>query len=168
MEVPLPEQPPARPPHAQASTSSDEEGNSPRSDTTHGTGFGGGQPETVRVGAVMHHGSEGAAPPARRPTSLMPAKTIGGADQGWWLLRWVSCCQGRGRHADPGQLSWLGLQRLKIAEMAYEMEHDRDYALFVAYKLDRFMLWVTAIGYTLAIILIFALGAQDNEDLTFG
>ncbi len=133
---------------------------------------------TVRVGGIAHHSDEEGG--GGRPHSLQPSQSLG-QTQGWWLLRWASCCHpGRRRRrgsggggdaaddadADAG-LSWLALQRLKMAEMAAEMERDRDYALYVAQRLDRFLLYFFAAGYTLTIILIFALAANNNTDLSF-
>lgn len=62
----------------------------------------------------------------------------------------------------PPQLAKSG------APVLAEMERDKDYALYIAQRVDKFMLYFTLAGYTLAIVLIFAIGAnKQTTTLTF-
>ncbi|GAB4813010.1 hypothetical protein N2152v2_000056, partial [Parachlorella kessleri] len=62
---------------------------------------------------------------------------------------------------------WLTTQQLKLKEMMREAEQNKEYAEHLARSLDRVVFWVVLLGYNVAIVIIFAIGAQDQPSYAF-
>lgn len=58
--------------------------------------------------------------------------------------------------------NWFKLALLKMKLMKEEMGGSQDYAMWVALRLDRYIFWTTTAGFIIAVILIFAIQAQDQ------
>lgn len=118
---------------------------------------------SVRLGAVQHclsmpDDESGASLPSRRHSRNYR--------EGWWLFRWASCCMEVGT-GNRRTMTWFQCQRLRLAEMAVEMEKNPDFAMFLAFRVDRFLFWFIMIGYNCSIIIIFASQASKDPVLSF-
>ncbi|GAB4813008.1 hypothetical protein N2152v2_000054 [Parachlorella kessleri] len=94
----------------------------------------------------------------------------GGNRRGWWAAGgWrPACCAWQWwREALLWPWRWLVVQQLRFKEMLQEAQQNKEYAEHLARSLDRVVFWVVLAGYNVAVVIIFALGAQWQADYAF-
>jgi len=63
--------------------------------------------------------------------------------------------------------NWFALQWRKWKEMRREMNRNPDYALHIALVMDRATFWFVFASYIVIIIVIFAVGSQEQTTVTY-
>lgn len=98
--------------------------------------------------------------------SVLPAGAVAGAAGAGSHWQHLSTKLSR-KVLEGKKPSWFKLQQLKMKATLHEMNHSKEYALYLATRMDKVMFWATFLLYTLAIILIFALQANDSPELIY-